>query len=123
MTVKYRGVAADDKFMIQGVATDSAACSVWAIYMRSGAALGHGVTPAEVEASEASLTGRYMSGKLKIPVPAKRHRLGEQLDPQVLRIAGASGNNLRGHAWMGTATGSGTISVTYQTGMSASSFW
>jgi excinuclease ABC subunit A len=53
-------------------------------------------TPAEVEASEASLTGRYMSGKLKIPVPAKRNRLGEQLDPQVLRIAGAGGNNLKG---------------------------
>ncbi|TWO70956.1 excinuclease ABC subunit UvrA [Caenimonas sedimenti] len=53
-------------------------------------------TPAEVEASEASLTGRYMSGKLKIPVPARRNRLGEQLDPQVLRIAGAAGNNLKG---------------------------
>ncbi|NNU44642.1 excinuclease ABC subunit UvrA [Ramlibacter montanisoli] len=52
-------------------------------------------TPAEVMASEASLTGRYMAGTLKIPVPAKRNRLGEQLDPQVIRIAGASGNNLK----------------------------
>ncbi len=52
-------------------------------------------TPAEVMASEASLTGRYMAGTLKIPVPAKRNRLGEQLDPQVIRIVGASGNNLK----------------------------
>jgi excinuclease ABC subunit A len=52
-------------------------------------------TAMEVEASDASLTGRYMSGKLKIPVPQKRHRLGEQLDPQVIRIAGAQGNNLK----------------------------
>ncbi len=52
-------------------------------------------TPADVMASEASLTGRYMAGTLKIPVPAKRHRLGEQPDPQVIRIAGASGNNLK----------------------------
>jgi excinuclease ABC subunit A len=52
-------------------------------------------TPAEVLASEASLTGRYMAGTLRIPVPAKRTRLGEQLDPQVIRIVGASGNNLK----------------------------
>jgi len=52
-------------------------------------------TPSEVEASDASLTGRYMSGKLKIPVPPSRHRLGEQLDPQVLKIEGARGNNLK----------------------------
>ncbi|MBG9389192.1 excinuclease ABC subunit UvrA [Caenimonas aquaedulcis] len=52
-------------------------------------------TPAEVEASTESLTGRYMSGALKIPVPKKRHKLGEQADPQVLRIAGARGNNLK----------------------------
>ncbi|HET8744067.1 MAG TPA: excinuclease ABC subunit UvrA, partial [Ramlibacter sp.] len=52
-------------------------------------------TPAEVMASEASLTGRYMSGALKIPVPAKRVRLGEMPDPQVIRIVNASGNNLK----------------------------
>lgn len=51
--------------------------------------------PEEVLANENSLTGRYMAGTLKIPVPAKRNRLGEQLDPQVIRIAGASGNNLK----------------------------
>jgi excinuclease ABC subunit A len=52
-------------------------------------------TPADVQANEASLTGRYMAGTLSIPVPKKRHRLGEQVDPQVLRIEGASGNNLK----------------------------
>jgi excinuclease ABC subunit A len=52
-------------------------------------------TPAEVLANPASLTGRYMSGALQIPVPAKRNRLGEQVDPQVIRIVGASGNNLK----------------------------
>ncbi|GAB3663108.1 excinuclease ABC subunit UvrA [Ramlibacter alkalitolerans] len=52
-------------------------------------------TPPEVMANEASLTGRYLSGTLKIPVPAKRNRLGEQPDPQVIRIVTASGNNLK----------------------------
>lgn len=53
-------------------------------------------TPQEVISDPKSLTGRYLSGTVKIPVPAKRHRLGEQLDPQVIRIAGARGNNLKG---------------------------
>jgi excinuclease ABC subunit A len=52
-------------------------------------------TPAEVIASKDSLTGQYLAGTLSIPVPAKRNRLGEQLDPQVIRIAGARGNNLK----------------------------
>jgi len=52
-------------------------------------------TPAQVLANPASLTGRYMSGSLQIPVPKQRVRLGEQPDPQVIRIVGASGNNLR----------------------------
>ncbi|MES2937143.1 MAG: excinuclease ABC subunit UvrA [Pseudomonadota bacterium] len=52
-------------------------------------------SPAEVEASPESLTGRYMAGTLKIAVPGKRNRLGEQLDPQVLRIENARGNNLK----------------------------
>jgi len=52
-------------------------------------------TPQDVQANAASLTGRYMAGTLAIPVPKKRHRLGEQLDPQVLKIEGASGNNLK----------------------------
>jgi len=53
-------------------------------------------TPAEVEASEASLTGQYISGRRQIPVPQKRTRLGEMPDPQVIRIENARGNNLRG---------------------------
>jgi excinuclease ABC subunit A len=52
-------------------------------------------TPAEVLADANSLTGRYLSGAISIPVPKKRNRLGEQPDPQVIRIAGASGNNLK----------------------------
>jgi excinuclease ABC subunit A len=52
-------------------------------------------TAAEVMANPASLTGQYMSGTIKIPVPTRRNRLGEQPDPQVIRIAGASGNNLK----------------------------
>jgi excinuclease ABC subunit A len=52
-------------------------------------------TPADVQANSASLTGRYMAGTLNVPVPKKRHRLGEQVDPQVLTIEGASGNNLK----------------------------
>ncbi|MBK6005478.1 excinuclease ABC subunit UvrA [Ramlibacter ginsenosidimutans] len=52
-------------------------------------------TPAEVLADPRSLTGQYLSGALKIPVPGKRNRLGEQVDPQVIRIVGASGNNLK----------------------------
>lgn len=62
--------------------------------IHGGKVVAQGV-PDEVLASEASLTGRYMSGKLKIPVPQQRHRLGEQADPQVIRIAGARGNNLK----------------------------
>ncbi|MBC5763904.1 excinuclease ABC subunit UvrA [Ramlibacter albus] len=52
--------------------------------------------PDEVIGSDASLTGRYLSGKLRIPVPKKRVRLGEMVDPQVLKIEGARGNNLKG---------------------------
>jgi excinuclease ABC subunit A len=52
-------------------------------------------TPPEVLADPASLTGQYMAGALKIPVPARRNRLGEQPDPQVIRIVGARGNNLK----------------------------
>jgi excinuclease ABC subunit A len=52
-------------------------------------------TPEELQANPASLTGRYMSGALAIAVPAQRHRLADQADPQVLRIEGATGNNLK----------------------------
>jgi len=53
-------------------------------------------TPAEVAAHPESLTGRYLAHTLRIEVPAKRHRLADQAEPQVLRIVNARGNNLKG---------------------------
>ncbi|MDR3580250.1 MAG: excinuclease ABC subunit UvrA [Oryzomonas sp.] len=47
-------------------------------------------TPAEVMKNPASLTGRYLSGELSIPVPKKRRKASKQL-----RIIGASENNLK----------------------------
>ena len=47
-------------------------------------------TPAEVMKNPASLTGRYLSGELSIPVPKKRRKGTKQL-----RIIGASENNLK----------------------------
>jgi len=52
-------------------------------------------TADEVAANPASLTGRYLGRTLKIPVPAKRHRLADSTDPQTLKIVGARGNNLK----------------------------
>jgi excinuclease ABC subunit A len=49
----------------------------------------------EVAANAESLTGRYLGGALRIPVPKARHRLADSADPQVLTITGARGNNLR----------------------------
>jgi excinuclease ABC subunit A len=50
-------------------------------------------TPAEVAANPASLTGDYLSGRRRIPLPeARRAR-----DPKrLLRVQGATGNNLKG---------------------------
>ncbi|RMH48707.1 MAG: excinuclease ABC subunit UvrA, partial [Alphaproteobacteria bacterium] len=48
-------------------------------------------TPEEVAASPDSLTGQYLSGTRKIPVPATR-RPGSG---KALRVVGATGNNLR----------------------------
>ena len=48
-------------------------------------------TPAMIEASPASLTGRYLAGTLRIEVPARRKPPGGQF----LTVRGASGNNLR----------------------------
>ncbi len=46
----------------------------------------------QVQSNPASLTGQYLSGKRRIPVPEQRI----PLDPQcVLRLCGASGNNLQ----------------------------
>ncbi|MCP8939334.1 excinuclease ABC subunit UvrA [Alsobacter sp. SYSU M60028] len=49
-------------------------------------------TPADIMADKNSLTGKYLTGELSVPVPAKRRK------PQkgrTLRIAGARGNNLK----------------------------
>ena len=50
-------------------------------------------TAAEVAASEASLTGRYLARRLRIELPAERRSPDEHA---WLRIVGASGNNLQG---------------------------
>ncbi len=47
--------------------------------------------PAEIAANSASLTGRYLSGQLKIPVPAQRRAA----NGKALTILGARGNNLK----------------------------
>jgi excinuclease ABC subunit A len=48
-------------------------------------------TPAEVMSNAASLTGKYLSGELEIPVPAKRR----QASKRWLTVCGARENNLR----------------------------
>lgn len=52
-------------------------------------------TPDEVAASPESLTGRYLGGALRIGLPKARTTLATSTDPQVLRIVGARGNNLK----------------------------
>ncbi len=52
-------------------------------------------TPDEVAANAESLTGRYLGGVLRIPVPKTRTTLAASTDPQVLAIHGARGNNLK----------------------------
>ncbi|MGD9946494.1 MAG: excinuclease ABC subunit UvrA, partial [Burkholderiaceae bacterium] len=47
--------------------------------------------PAAIESHSESLTGRYLAGALRIEPPAERKQPGEQM----LRIRGASGNNLK----------------------------
>ncbi len=47
--------------------------------------------PAEIEASSESLTGRYLAGKAKIPVPEKRR----SPNGKALQILGAHANNLK----------------------------
>jgi excinuclease ABC subunit A len=60
----------------------------------AGKAGGHLVAsgaPADIAANPASLTGRYLSGEMKIPVPAKRR----SPNGKSLRILGAQANNLK----------------------------
>ncbi len=49
-------------------------------------------TPEEIRRNPASLTGKYLSRKLEIAVPKKRRRPEKN---RVLRLEGASGNNLK----------------------------
>jgi excinuclease ABC subunit A len=62
---------------------------------RAGINGGHVVaqgTPAEVAANPKSLTGDYLSGRMRIEVPAKRR----PVDPaRMLTVVGASGHNLK----------------------------
>jgi len=51
--------------------------------------------PADVAANAESLTGRYLGGVLRIPVPKARTTLAASTDPQRLAIVGARGNNLK----------------------------
>ena len=58
-------------------------------------------TPQQVQDDPASLTGRYMSGALRIAVPARRKAWlplegGQPGQLQKLRVVNARGNNLRG---------------------------
>jgi excinuclease ABC subunit A len=69
----------------------------WLVDMGPGAGVhgGHLVaegTPDEVMRAPDSITGQYLTGIRQIPVPALR-RLGH--DRQILRLAGARGNNLK----------------------------
>jgi excinuclease ABC subunit A len=56
-----------------------------------GKLLAEGVL-AEIEANPASLTGRYLSGKISIPVPTRRRAPGREK----LMLRGARANNLHG---------------------------
>jgi excinuclease ABC subunit A len=73
----------------------------WCVDMGPGAGVHGGSvvasgTPADVAANPDSLTGRYLARALRIPVPLRRVSLAGQIEPRVLRIAGALGNNLKG---------------------------
>ncbi len=49
-------------------------------------------TPDDIRAAPASLTGQYLSGRASVPLPSLRTSPGKRL----LRVVGATGNNLRG---------------------------
>jgi excinuclease ABC subunit A len=60
-----------------------------------GKLLAEGVL-AEIEANPNSLTGRYLSGQLSIPVPTRRRAPGPSGGKDRLVLRGASANNLHG---------------------------
>jgi excinuclease ABC subunit A len=49
--------------------------------------------PADIMANESSLTGQYLSGARAIEIPTRRRAISKK---NVLRISGATGNNLKG---------------------------
>jgi excinuclease ABC subunit A len=59
--------------------------------VHGGEIVAHG-TPADILRHPDSLTGKYLSGRLSIPIPARRRRVDAA---RKLRIAGARGNNLK----------------------------
>ncbi|AXS42571.1 excinuclease ABC subunit UvrA [Breoghania sp. L-A4] len=59
--------------------------------VHGGHIIAHG-TPADIMASEASLTGQYLSGTRQIPVPEKRRKISKT---RQLKVIGATGNNLQ----------------------------
>ncbi|MFO1292237.1 MAG: excinuclease ABC subunit UvrA [Rubrivivax sp.] len=72
----------------------------WCVDMGPGAGVHGGEvvatgTPEEVAANPASLTGRYLSRALAIPVPQRRVRAAAQGEARVLKIVGARGHNLQ----------------------------
>ena len=62
--------------------------------VRGGHVMAQG-TPSEVAANVESLTGRYLAGTLRIPIPPRRARPQAGDGAQVLRIVNARGNNLK----------------------------
>jgi excinuclease ABC subunit A len=73
----------------------------WCVDMGPGAGVHGGRvvasgTPADVAANPDSLTGRYLAHALTIPLPRRRVALADRIEPRVLRIEGARGNNLKG---------------------------
>jgi excinuclease ABC subunit A len=53
-------------------------------------------TVAQVAANGDSITGKYLSGALTIPVPLKRRAVPEQASKDWLKLKGARANNLKG---------------------------
>ena len=49
-------------------------------------------TPADIMANPNSLTGRYLTGDLEVPVPAERRKISKT---RRLKVVGATGNNLK----------------------------
>ncbi len=88
--------------------------------VHGGEVVAHG-TPAEIQASATSLTGKYLVGLEQIPVPAERRAVDEN---RMVSVIGARGNNLKNvtaHIPLGTFTcitgvsGGGKSTLTIET--------